>query len=208
MHFASLKTLLVVASAVQQVTSEPISRSSVTFDSPFSVEAGGVQNINIVYGHDVHGELTVDYGPCEQPTIEGAHHHVGRTHIGDHPLAARHVDWEDRRPTRFVWIVPSSIDEGCLHAFVDNKPVGTSERFTVTKRVIKRGATFADIADPMGPWFDGVEYLKQKQPGSVFVSSVKSKKFGILGAGISGLHTAVSFPTTPTVTIVALTFHK
>ncbi|KAG4413800.1 hypothetical protein IFR04_013072 [Cadophora malorum] len=191
MHFASLKSLLIVASALQQVTSEPISRSSVTFDGPFSVEAGGVQNINIVYEHDVHGELTVAYGPCGQPTIEGAHHHVGRTHIGDHPLAARHVDWEDRRPTRFVWIVPSSIDEGCLHAFVDNQPVGTSERFTVTKRVIKRGATFADVADPMGPWFDGVEYLKQKQPDAVFVSSVKSKKFGILGAGIAGLHTAL-----------------
>lgn len=199
MYIAALNSLLIVASAVHQVTSEPISRSSVTFDGPFSVEAGGVQNINIVYEHDVHGELTVAYGPCEKPTLEIAHHHVGRTHIGDHPLAARHMDWEDKRPTKFVWIVPSSVDEGCLHAFVDNQPVGTSQRFTVTKRVLKRGATFADVADPMGPWFDGVEYLKQKQPDAVFVSSVKSKKFGILGAGISGLHTAVSYPMTSTV---------
>lgn len=57
---------------------------------------------------------------------------------------------------------------------------------------MKKRATFADVSDPMGPWFDGVEYLKQKNPNATFVAATKEKKFGILGGGISGLLTAVS----------------
>ncbi|CRK15710.1 hypothetical protein BN1723_010760 [Verticillium longisporum] len=34
-------------------------------------------------------------------------------------------------------------------------------------------------------------YLQQKQPDEVFVAQVKDKKFGILGAGITGLFTAL-----------------
>ena len=41
-------------------------------------------------------------------------------------------------------------------------------------------------------WFDGVDYLQQKQPDGIFVASTKSKSFGILGGGISGLMTAMS----------------
>lgn len=192
MLLVQLRALLVLASAAfRQAACEPIPRFSVTFNGPFSVEEGGVQNINVDYEHAVHGELNVAYGSCHISTLDEVHHRVGSTHIGDHPLAARHADWDSQRPTKFVWIVPTNIEEGCLHAYLDGKLVGTSERFAVTKRVVKRSATFADVADPMGPWFDGVEYLKQKEPDAVFVSSVKSKKFGILGAGISGLHTSV-----------------
>lgn len=57
---------------------------------------------------------------------------------------------------------------------------------------MKKRATFADVSDPMGPWFDGVEYLKQKNSNETFVAATKEKKFGILGGGISGLLTAVS----------------
>ncbi|KAH6667633.1 L-amino-acid oxidase [Halenospora varia] len=160
---------------------DPIPRSSVIFNGPFSVQQGGIQNINVVYEHALHGGLTVAYGSCDSATLDDIHHRVGYTHIGDHPFAKRH----------FVWIVPADIVEGCLHAFVGDQLVGRSEQFSVSKRVIKRSATFAKVADTMGPWFDGVEYLKQKEPSAVFVSSVKSKKFGILGAGISGLHTAL-----------------
>jgi monoamine oxidase len=48
----------------------------------------------------------------------------------------------------------------------------------------------ADIMDAMGPWFDGVAYLQEKQPEDIFVASVKSKKFGIIGGGMSGLMTS------------------
>ncbi|KAK0109473.1 hypothetical protein ONS95_002165 [Cadophora gregata] len=152
MYLSQLNTLFVLASAAfQQVASEPLPQFPVTFKGPFSVEEGGIQNINVIYEHAVHGELTVAYGPCEVQTSEEVHHRVGKTHIGDHHLAARHIDWDDQRPTKFVWIVPTSIDEGCLHAYLEDQLIGTSPRFTVKKRVVKRGATFADVADPMGP---------------------------------------------------------
>ncbi|PNS15318.1 Polyamine oxidase [Sphaceloma murrayae] len=49
----------------------------------------------------------------------------------------------------------------------------------------------ADVADPMGPWFDGVAYLQQKQPNETFVAATKNKRFGILGAGMAGLTTGL-----------------
>ncbi|KAI1256376.1 hypothetical protein MGN70_001500 [Eutypa lata] len=83
------------------------------------------------------------------------------------------------------------MDPGCLHAYVDGEPLGRSDQLTVKERKLTRRATFADVADPMGPWFDGVAYLEQKQPGEVFVAATKNKTFGILGAGISGLMTSL-----------------
>ena len=44
--------------------------------------------------------------------------------------------------------------------------------------------------DAEGPWFDGVVYLKEKEPDEVFVAAAKSKSIGILGGGMSGLMTA------------------
>lgn len=41
-----------------------------------------------------------------------------------------------------------------------------------------------------GPWFDGVAYLKEKEPEDVFVAAAKSKTIGILGGGMSGLMTS------------------
>ena len=79
-------------------------------------------------------------------------------------------------------------------AFLDEKLIGVSSVIETKKRRVRRQSrkAFADVADPMGPWFDGVAYLEQKQPDEVFVAAAKNKKFGILGAGISGLVTGVS----------------
>ena len=45
--------------------------------------------------------------------------------------------------------------------------------------------------DPNGPWFDGVELLKAANISSVDVEAAKSKRIGIVGAGISGLMTGL-----------------
>jgi hypothetical protein len=50
----------------------------------------------------------------------------------------------------------------------------------------------ANGKDAEGTWFDGVQYLKDKELDSVFVASAKSKKIGIRGGGMSGLMSAVS----------------
>lgn len=174
-----------------QALAEPLPTSHLSFNGPFEVERDGIQNINVVYNRDLNGELTLAYGDCDIQTRQNAAHHVGSTHIGAHPLAKRHAEWKDSRPAKFVWRAPADIEQGCLHAFVGEELVGRSQEYTVKNRKIKKRATFADVSDPMGPWFDGVEYLKQKNPNETFVAATKEKKFGILGGGISGLTTAL-----------------
>ncbi|CAO2651439.1 Nn.00g040090.m01.CDS01 [Neocucurbitaria sp. VM-36] len=175
----------------QLAASEPLPRQHVSFTGPFEVELSGIQNINVDYLSELDGELTLAYGPCGMSSVHEAHHRVGSTHIGNHPIAKRHTDWVDHRPTKFVWMSPDNIEPGCLHAFVDEKLVGRSEEYRVKQRKMKKRATFAEVSDPMGPWFDGVEYLQQKNPNETFVAATKEKKFGIIGGGISGLMTAL-----------------
>lgn len=41
--------------------------------------------------------------------------------------------------------------------------------------------------DVLGPWFEGVALLQDKQPGPVDVEAAKAKEVAIVGAGMSGL---------------------
>lgn len=193
-------TLLWVCTAAAAFTShyaraEPLPRQQISFKGPFEVEADGIQNINIAYNSDISGELTIAYGECDVTRKSQVTHLVGSTHVGEHSSAKRHVGWEGSRPTKFVWSAPANSVGGCLHAFVGDEHVGRSKEYQVKRRQMKKRATFADVSDPMGPWFDGVEYLKQKNSNETFVAATKEKKFGILGGGISGLLTAVSLAT-------------
>ncbi|KAF2186953.1 L-amino-acid oxidase [Zopfia rhizophila CBS 207.26] len=180
--------------AVAFIACNPLRRTMVTFDGPFEVQANGMHNVKIAYGGQVDGELSIHYGSCDLRTHEEAHHCLGKTHVGSHPLARRHLDWEDRRPTKFVWLPREDTpDAGCLHASLGNELIGQSQPITVRKPVERRSAAFADVADTMGPWFDGVIYLQQKEPDEVFVAKAKAKSIGIIGGGISGLMSSLLF---------------
>lgn len=191
-------TLLVASAALLTTltSAEPLRKPSIFFRDLPQVEQRGIHNIHIDYTGDVDGELTIAYGSCDTINIADVHHRVGSTHVGRHPIAARHVDWEAQRPTKFAWTTPADVQSGCLLAFLDRKLVGISSEIETKQRRVRRQSrkAFADVADPMGPWFDGVAYLEQKQPDDVFVAAAKTKRFGILGAGISGLATGVSRP--------------
>ena len=63
------------------------------------------------------------------------------------------------------------------------------------RRSKRHGIVLGDIGDAEGPWFDGVEYLSAKEPHERFVAQAKKKSIGILGAGMSGLMSAVSIAT-------------
>jgi hypothetical protein len=183
------------ATLLSSLTSaEPLRKPTITFRDLPHVEQRGIHNIHIDYTGAVDGELTLAYGQCDTTALANAHHRIGSTHVGRHPIAARHIDWEDQRPTKFTWTTPADIENGCLLAFLDEKLIGLSSGVETKKRRVRRQSrkAFADVADPMGPWFDGVAYLEQKQPDEIFVAAAKNKKFGILGAGISGLVTGVS----------------
>ncbi|KAF1981449.1 L-amino-acid oxidase [Aulographum hederae CBS 113979] len=185
-----LAALFYCATAVsgQDATFNPL----VSFKDIHAVEAAGMQNIHIQYLGQIDGDLSIHYGSCSLKHTAHAHHRVGRTHVGRHPLAKRHVRWSGSRPTRFVWLPPADIESGhCLHAFAEDVLVGTSQPIRVAKRKIRRGVAFADVADSEGPWFDGVEYLQQKEPDETFVAEAKGKSIGIIGGGMSGLMTSL-----------------
>lgn len=165
---------------------------SISFqDDLLEAEAGGMQTIRVVYNIPFDGELSIHYGSCEISTSDQCHHTLGSTFIGNHALAIRHMDHTFQRPERFVWLPPDDIaSEGCLHAFSGSTLVGRSAPVTVRKRREKRWTAAADIMDAEGPWFDGVAYLKEKEPSEVFVAKAKSKSIGIIGGGMSGLMTS------------------
>jgi hypothetical protein len=159
---------------------------------PITAEAGGMHNVHLQYINPVDGKLSIHHGNCNIKKEKHSHHCLGTTNIGTHPLAKRHLRWEDNRPTKFVWLPPPDIpDGGCLHAFLDGRLVGTSHPVIVVRRKRRRQKSFPDVADPEGPWFDGVQYLQQKEPDEVFVAREKGKKIGIIGGGMAGLMTAV-----------------
>lgn len=174
----------------------PLNSPSVKFISPSKVSPGSAQNVVVEYNGDVDGHFTLTYGACsDELSVAEARQHVGSTHVGQHPLAKRHLDHQDKRPTRFVWLTPEGISGGCLSAFLDGELIGQSDELDVVKRLARRTATkksFADVAGDDSLWFDGVAYLKQKQPDDVFVTATKNKSFGILGGGMSGLLSSVS----------------
>lgn len=163
----------------------------VSFKFPEVIEAGGMHNIHVDYHASHDGELSIVYGDCSIKSAVDAHHVLGSTHIGNHDLAKRHSNWHERRPTRFVWLAPEDVsDNGCLHAFSGDVLLGRSAPVSVGRRNNKRHLAASEIMDAMGPWFDGVAYLKEKEPEDVFVAQAKSKTVGILGGGMSGLMTA------------------
>lgn len=47
--------------------------------------------------------------------------------------------------------------------------------------------TSATGIDTLGPWFEGVNVLANKEPGAVDVDKAKAKEIAIVGAGMSGL---------------------
>lgn len=188
-----------VGSLASLSEAQPLSSPSVTFAPLGPVGPETAHNIVVEYAGDVDGELTITYGSCaadNEVLVSGAEQLIGTTHVGGHPLARRHADHDDYRPTRFVWVTPEYMSSGgCLHAFLDGELVGRSDELLITKRMVRRSEkkVFADVAGDDSLWFNGVAYLKQKQPDEAFVAAAKSKSFGILGGGISGLVSSVSF---------------
>ena len=169
---------------------------SITFEKSITVEANGMANIHIDYNILLSGDFSLHYGSCDSSISSSKHthhHQIGETMLERYPSGKRDSPSQDSIPKRFVWLVPeNAADGGCLFGYSGTELVGKSERVTIRKRKTRRGVALGDIADAEGPWFDGVAYLKAKEPQSVFVAQAKTKKIGILGGGMSGLMSSVS----------------
>ncbi|KAK4096316.1 L-amino-acid oxidase-like protein [Parathielavia hyrcaniae] len=142
-------------------------------------------NVHVAVTRSVEGPITVAYGPCTSSSIHEAHHVLGETH------------GSKSEGTRLVWILPEDTKSGgCLSAWTSTgKLAGRSEPQLVQglqkRRTSKRAAGIpmdnSTGIDVLGPWFDGVALLKDKQPGRVDVEAAKAKEVAIVGAGMSGL---------------------
>ena len=125
---------------------------------------------------------TVSYGGCDNSTSQHEAHHTISTVTG-------------KDSDRLVWILPGDIPtRGCLSAWSPrHELIGRSEPLEVNKyskpwmkkreldqstRLSKRASipmTNASGIDAQGPWFDGVEVLKENEIGPVSVTEAKAK---------------------------------
>jgi monoamine oxidase len=182
----TMKSIFTAFSAALSLASGALSdsvgpRSDILFFKPVSVTSDSVHNVHIGFGDDnFEGEVKVVYGDCDLIRPDARHHELGTTWIS---LSSR--------PERLVWVVPADTAHGgCLHAYSGLELIGRSAPVTILHQPKKR-EEISDVADMMGPWFDGVAYMQSKQNNASFVAVEKSKKIGIVGGGMSGLLTSL-----------------
>ncbi|KAH7070108.1 flavin-containing amine oxidoreductase-domain containing protein [Paraphoma chrysanthemicola] len=181
-----MKSIITASSAVlclaRGAVASPLApRSDVIFFKPVSVTSDSVHNVHIGYGDDAfEGELRVVFGDCDMSGPDARHHDLGSTWIK-----------RSSRPERLVWVVPdNAVHGGCLHAYSGSALIGRSAPVAVKHQPRKR-EEISQIADMMGPWFDGVAYMQSKQNNASFIAVEKSKKIGIVGGGMAGLLTSL-----------------
>lgn len=145
------------------------------------VTADSLHNVHLEFLYpDFQGDIKLVYGECGITSPTKHHHEIGRMFVK-----------RDAHPERFVWATPSDAPHlHCLHAFSESGLVGRSPPISVTRPVVRR-ESIADVADAMGPWFDGIAYMQGKEPGKAVVAQAKEAAVAIIGGGISGLMTSL-----------------
>ncbi|KAG7528397.1 hypothetical protein FFLO_06188 [Filobasidium floriforme] len=178
-----LPLLLAGSSAVQ---ASPAPKPSIEFLNNGQVHRNGAHNIHVSYDRPeaLSGDVILVYGDCGLDHHSKSHHEVGRFSSDNYK--------RDGMPTRFVWLTPEDAPSGgCLHAFTDAGLVGQSAPLDMQHAPFGKRNTLSSINDPYGAWFDGVAYLKAKEPEASFVAGKKDQKIGIIGGGMSGLMSAL-----------------
>jgi hypothetical protein len=99
-------------------------------------------NIHVNYNLPIDGELSIHYRKCTDSVLESReqhHHKVGGTTIGNHVLTKQHAERKDRRPEKFVCLMPDDVpDKGYLHAYSGEYLVGKSKPIIIKTRICKR----------------------------------------------------------------------
>ncbi|KAI9370252.1 flavin-containing amine oxidoreductase-domain containing protein [Aspergillus egyptiacus] len=153
-----------------------------TFRVP-EIIADSLHNVHIdLKDADYEGDLEIVYGDCDSATSSSHHHSLGTLSLK-----------RNAQPERLVWITPADAPHlNCLHAFSGSAVVARSVPIRVSAPIERRESlAIADYADAMGPWFDGVAYMKAKQPNKHVVKAAKKSSVAIIGGGMSGLMTSL-----------------
>ncbi|KAG5981792.1 hypothetical protein E4U55_002570 [Claviceps digitariae] len=143
-------------------------------------------NIRVLNADRVPGVVAFTYGSCAAGLPHESHHEIASAEI--HTAHAR-----------LVWIVPRDAPSpGCVSAWNSTGGlVGRSRAqslHAVKRHILKRAAkpifmNQSNHFDSLGPWFDGIKFISQREPSVVDVQAAKAKEIAIVGAGISGLMT-------------------
>ncbi|OJZ80069.1 hypothetical protein ASPFODRAFT_54094 [Aspergillus luchuensis CBS 106.47] len=167
-----------LAGTAPQHPKREIDREVLRFQVPNLITADSLHNIHIDFVDDsFEGSIQLYYGDCH---TGHSHHEIGSVFIK-----------RSACPERFVWIVPADAPHlHCLQAVSGSTLLARSEPVPITTSLIPR-ESIADVADMLGPWFDGVAYMQAKEPGQAVVSAAKNSSVAILGAGIAGLMTSL-----------------
>ncbi|KAJ5763015.1 hypothetical protein N7533_001696 [Penicillium manginii] len=149
---------------------------------PAGVVADSLHNVHIEFiDKSFEGELQLVYAECDIESPSYSHHDLGTVFVE-----------REAQPERFVWVTPADAPHAhCLHAFSKSVLVGRSSPIPISSPDLKKRESIADVADAMGPWFDGVAYMKSKKNAKTFVTKAKNTSVAILGGGMSGLMTSL-----------------
>ncbi|KAI0469731.1 flavin-containing amine oxidoreductase [Xylariaceae sp. FL0804] len=142
-------------------------------------------NIHISVDEALQGPVQYTYGSCSSLELRDAHHVISEvTSVSS---------------SRLVWLLPEDVvTGGCISAWDSQGSLigrSTTQAPQPGKRSQDRRRSDAIAMDAstgidtLGAWFDGVEYLEEKEIGAVDVEKAKSKEVAIVGAGMSGLMT-------------------
>ncbi|KAF7712820.1 Uncharacterized protein PECH_002605 [Penicillium ucsense] len=148
--------------------------------NPHDVTADSLHNIYVEFlDQSFEGHIKLVYGNCNLQSSLDGHHEVASVFVR-----------RDVKPDRLVWVTPAdTMHNQCLHAFSGSNLLGRSSPVAIASPLTKR-ESIADVADMMGPWFDGVAYMKSKHNSEAFVSKAKNSSVAIVGGGMSGLMTS------------------
>ncbi|KAK2739761.1 hypothetical protein FQN57_006458 [Myotisia sp. PD_48] len=143
-------------------------------------------NFHLTYKRNVESPHSFSYGGCDDSKVP--------TDTEAQKIARRDAG---KLVERLVWVVPEGTEsDGCISLWTeDKKLVGRSEPLKLSIKKLERRDLDWSIPmtpesgiDSLGPWFNGVDALKDK-PNGVDPEAMKRKKIAIVGGGISGLMT-------------------
>ena len=178
---------------VHSVPSRAQDQSIVQVTISNHVQQGGLANIYLNWLETPPSVIEAVYSRCLDLNTSVPYQTIGRFSVRGQP------------PQRLVWAVPENAQtDSCVYVYgiqsgASPLVLGKSEPVHFTYKPKKRSV--ADPANPLlkdfdalGTWFDGVAAIKKKAElhgGVTSGPSPKDRKIAIVGAGISGLATAL-----------------
>ncbi|KAK0727624.1 flavin-containing amine oxidoreductase-domain containing protein [Lasiosphaeria miniovina] len=183
--------MALLASTAQGSPSPPLKiQTRTSLDSRLS-------NVHLDFLTPIRESIDLIYGSCDSlARASGSHHAIGQTISSSHD--------------RVVWVIPEdAYSGGCISAWgsstglllgrsreqhVDLQTMDRRRHSRRRSRLPKRDDSPHNIymdnstgVDVWGPWFEGVELLKNSETVSVDAAAAKRKNIAIVGAGMSGL---------------------